>query len=79
MNAVLKSFNQMIKFWRKDIMLLAVSIAPILAGVFFKFGIPFLERLLTNYFEKEPLKFTDSMESVSRGAAIYHHYNIYIQ
>ena len=29
MNAVFKSFNQMIKFWRKDIMLLAVSIAPI--------------------------------------------------
>lgn len=55
MNAVLKSFNQMIKFWRKDIMLLAVSIAPILAGVFFKFGIPFLERLLTNYFEKESI------------------------
>lgn len=31
---------------------------------------------ISRYFGKEPLKFTDSMESVSRGAAIYHHYDI---
>ena len=37
---------------------------------------PTVWNAITNYFEKEPLKFTDSMESVSRGAAIYHHYNI---
>lgn len=31
---------------------------------------------ITNYFGKEPLKFVDNMESVSRGAAIYHHYDV---
>lgn len=37
---------------------------------------PTVWNTITNYFEKEPMKFTDSMESVSRGAAIYHHYNV---
>lgn len=37
---------------------------------------PTVWNTITNYFEKEPMKFTDSMESVSRGAAVYHHYNI---
>lgn len=31
---------------------------------------------ITEYFGKEPLKFIDSMESVSRGAAIYHYYDV---
>lgn len=31
---------------------------------------------IRNYFGKEILKFTDLMESVSRGAAIYHYYDI---
>ncbi|MGL5617195.1 MAG: Hsp70 family protein [Sarcina sp.] len=31
---------------------------------------------VTEYFKKEPLKFVDSMESVSRGAAIYQHYDV---
>ena len=31
---------------------------------------------ITKYFDKEPLKFIDNMESVSRGASIYHHYDI---
>lgn len=33
-------------------------------------------KTITNFFGKEPLKFTDSMESVSRGAAIYQHCDI---
>ena len=37
---------------------------------------PAVWNAISNYFGKEPLKFTDSMESVSRGAAIYHHYNV---
>lgn len=37
---------------------------------------PAVWNAISNYFGKEPLKFTDSMESVSGGAAIYHHYNV---
>lgn len=32
-----------------------------------------------NYFGKEPLKFFDSMESVSRGAAVYHYYDVELE
>lgn len=31
---------------------------------------------ISKYFDKEPLKFFDCMESVSRGAAVYHHYDV---
>ena len=31
---------------------------------------------IRDYFGKEPCKFSDSMQSVSRGAAIYHHYEV---
>lgn len=31
---------------------------------------------ISEYFGKEPLKFFETMESVSRGAAIYHHYDV---
>lgn len=31
---------------------------------------------ISEFFGKEPLKFSDTMESVSRGAAIYHHYDV---
>ena len=37
---------------------------------------PEVWKTITSFFGKEPLKFTDSMESVSRGAAIYQHYDI---
>ena len=37
---------------------------------------PAVWNTISQYFSKEPLKFTDSMESVSRGASIYHYYNI---
>ena len=37
---------------------------------------PAIWKAVADYFGKEPLKFTNSMESVSRGASIYHHYDI---
>ena len=46
MKAIMNSFILMISFVRKDMMLLAACIAPILAGVFFRFGIPEVEKLL---------------------------------
>lgn len=37
---------------------------------------PEVIKSVNEFFEKESIKFMDSMESVSRGAAIYHHYDI---
>lgn len=37
---------------------------------------PLVWTTLTEFFGKEPLKFSDTMESVSRGASIYHHYDV---
>ncbi len=37
---------------------------------------PMVWDTIRNFFGKEPLKLADAMKSVSRGAAIYHHYNI---
>ena len=37
---------------------------------------PMVWNTITEFFGKEPLKFSDTMESVSRGAAIYHHYDV---
>lgn len=31
---------------------------------------------ITNYFDREPFKFFDSMESVSKGASVYHYYEV---
>lgn len=53
MRAVRKSFFRMLSFVSKDKMLFAASLAPILAGVLFKFGIPKLEILLTGTFKKQ--------------------------
>ena len=41
-----KSFKQMFDVLKKDKMLLAACIAPVLAGVLFRFGVPRLEQAL---------------------------------
>lgn len=37
---------------------------------------PMVWNTISEFFGKEPLKFSDTMESVSRGASIYHHYDV---
>lgn len=37
---------------------------------------PEVAKAIRNYFDKEPFKFCDSMQSVSKGAAIYQHYDV---
>lgn len=37
---------------------------------------PKVSETIKNYFGKEPFKFCDSMQSVSKGAAIYQHYDV---
>lgn len=37
---------------------------------------PKVVQTVSEYFGKEPVRFIDNMESVARGAAIYHHYDI---
>ncbi|HCT90785.1 MAG TPA: ABC transporter permease [Lachnospiraceae bacterium] len=51
MKAIRLSFFQMTAAMRRDMMLFAACLAPILAGFFFRFGIPFLESALTDYFQ----------------------------
>lgn len=51
MKAIRLSFIQMVTAMRRDMMLFASCLAPILAGVIFRFGIPFLEAALTEYFD----------------------------
>lgn len=50
MRAVKASFFQMAVTLRRDRMLFACCLAPVLAGLFFRFVIPFLETVLTDYF-----------------------------
>lgn len=50
MSPVLVSFSQMMSLVKKDKMMVAAGLAPILAGVAIKFGIPFGEQLLINAF-----------------------------
>lgn len=45
------SFKQYINQIMKDAMLILLCIAPILCGLFFKFGIPFIQTLLVKYFK----------------------------
>lgn len=49
--AFLQFLNQILK----DAMLILLSIAPILSGLFFRFGIPFIQSLLTRYLNKPDL------------------------
>ena len=50
MRAIRLSFFQMLAYMRRDMMLFAACLAPILAGLLFRFGIPLLEATLTNWF-----------------------------
>ena len=52
MKPLLRSFNMFIRQISKDSMLFVVCAAPILAACFFRFGIPFVEELLCEYFNK---------------------------
>lgn len=50
MRKLFKSFGQFVEQITKDLMLFVVCFAPILCGLFFKFGIPLAESLLTKQF-----------------------------
>lgn len=50
MKPLLKSFKIFIKQILNDNMLIVVSVTPILAGLFFKFAIPNLDKLLCQYY-----------------------------
>lgn len=50
MRAIRLSFFHMLAYMRRDMMLFAACLAPILAGLLFRFGIPLLEAALTNWF-----------------------------
>ena len=45
-------FTQMMQQISRDMMLLLLCIAPILAGTFFRFGIPAIEQILCEYFHQ---------------------------
>ncbi len=51
MKAIRLSFLQMLAYMRRDTMLLAACVAPILAGLFFRFIVPLLETALTNWLQ----------------------------
>lgn len=48
MSAIRISFMQMVKFIKRDMMLLATALAPILAGLAIKYGIPLMENALVS-------------------------------
>ena len=50
MRVIRLSFFQMLAYMRRDMMLFAACLAPILAGLLFRFGIPLLEDALTDWF-----------------------------
>ncbi|MDT2935524.1 ABC transporter permease [Lactococcus lactis] len=51
MKAIRLSFFQMVAFMRRDMMLFAACLAPILVGLLFRFAIPILEATLTEWFQ----------------------------
>lgn len=53
MRAVRSAFFQMTVMMRRDMMLFVSCLAPILAGISFRFAIPLLETTLTNCFQVE--------------------------
>ena len=55
MKAIRASFFQMTMILRRDMMLFVCCLAPIPAGFFFRFAIPFLESLLTEGFHREAI------------------------
>lgn len=50
MRPLLRTFMMFLRQIKRDSMLYAVCFAPVLAAVFFKFGIPFIEEKLCSYF-----------------------------
>lgn len=50
MKAIRLSFFQMVAAMRRDMMLFAACLTPIIAGLFFRFAIPFLQAVLTDRF-----------------------------
>ncbi len=50
MKAIRLSCFQMLAYMRRDMMLFAACLSPILAGLLFRFGIPLLEITLTDWF-----------------------------
>ena len=52
MRAIRSGFLQMLVFMRRDMMLSAACLAPVLAGLGIRFGIPFLEAVLTERFSR---------------------------
>lgn len=49
MRAIRLSFLHMLKFIRRDLMLFAAGLAPLLAGTAIHFGMPFLEKMLIRF------------------------------
>lgn len=49
MKAIRLSFFQMLAYMRRDKMLFVACLAPVLAGFLFRFAIPFLETVLTDW------------------------------
>lgn len=55
MKPLMKSFKMFLsQIWR-DSMLIAVCLAPLLAALFFRFGVPAIERLLCGYYNKNTI------------------------
>lgn len=50
MKAIYSCFSQMIQQLKQDAMLIMIVFVPLLAGTFFRFVIPFIEKLITGYF-----------------------------
>lgn len=50
MKAIRLSFSQMLAYMRRDMMLFAACLTPILAGLLFRFAIPLLEAALADWF-----------------------------
>lgn len=55
MRAIRLSFFQMLAYMRRDMMLFAACLAPILAGFLFQFAIPLLEATLTDWFHRSAI------------------------
>ncbi|MGN0337525.1 MAG: ABC transporter permease [Lachnospiraceae bacterium] len=53
MRAIGLSFLHMLKLIRHDMMLFAAGLAPLLAGVAIRFGVPFVEKMLVSYTGEE--------------------------
>lgn len=55
MKAIRLSFFQMLAYLRRDMMLFAACLAPVLAELLFRFAIPLLEAALTDWFHQSAI------------------------